>query len=100
REESAFPSPGNSMLARRERRLLSLLGAVFVASILALLITFGLERLKEVHARARHHHVQIAKLRGSWRPDSEIVSRRDSLKGKIEAAGKRFYSPGEIDPYT
>jgi hypothetical protein len=87
------------MLARRER-LLSLLGAVFAASILALLITFGLERLKEVQARAQHSHAQIAKLRGSLRPESDIVSRRDSLKGKIEAARKGFYSQGEIDPYT
>jgi hypothetical protein len=88
------------MLHRRERRVLSLCGAVSAASILVFLVNFELGKLNEVHARSRQQYAQIVKLRGSIRSESMLLSEQNRREGEVEAARKGFYAQGEMNLYA
>jgi len=88
------------MLAKHEKLLLSIMGAVAAASAVVIAVTMGAERLQRANAKTRQYQAQILTLEKSLRSETELAAVRTRLTDELAAARKKFYSKGEISPFT
>ncbi len=88
------------MLAKRERFLLLVLSAIFAACALAIFLNLAAERLRAARTNAVQYQAQILKLRQNLHSEDRLISERGRLTERLAGAKTKYYSSGEISPFT
>ena len=88
------------MPARREKRLLLILCAVVALCALGVVLNSGAGRLKSARAKLGHYRTLAETLQQSMRCEADLAALSNRLKDQLSNARKKFYSTGEIGPFT
>ncbi len=86
-------------LSRRERLLVRVLGWTLVLVVLGAFSLHEAGRVTEARGRAVRLEQQARRLAAKLPEAGDLAGRLERARGALEEERRRFYAPGEMDPY-
>jgi hypothetical protein len=83
----------------KRRKLLFLLAGALVLSMLAVVVSLGMDRLGSAVSRSAALEERIRGLARALPVESDLVARRQRLQDELEGIKSRFYGAEEMNPY-
>lgn len=79
--------------------MLAALGAVVLLVAGGIGVSIGLQKLSDARQKILVYETHVIQQAASLPAEKDVTAQRDALKVQLQDLTKRFYNPGEMDPY-